>query len=92
MPGQTTVRGSQLAVWLAALLRRFHGGQVPGETYRPSPIYHSLGACGPRRDADGNPIPDTDPYSRHQVRYGGEQSDTNSLTGRPVGTWMSRSK
>jgi hypothetical protein len=92
MPGQITVRGSQLAVWLAALLRRFHGGQVSGETYRPSPIYHSLGARGPRRDADGNPIPDTDPYGRHQIWYGGGQSAANPLTGRSYGTWLTRSR
>jgi hypothetical protein len=33
------------ATYLAALKRWFHGDQVPGELYKPEPIYHSLAAA-----------------------------------------------
>ena len=34
--------------YLTALKRWFHGDQVPGELYKPEPIYHSLGAKAAR--------------------------------------------
>ena len=37
-----------------ALKRWFHQDQVPGELYKPEPIYHSLGARGGPHDANGN--------------------------------------
>src|ERR1700730_18030997 len=40
--------------YLAALKRWFHGGQVPGEYYKPAGEFHSLGARGGPHDANGN--------------------------------------
>jgi hypothetical protein len=41
--------------FLETVRRLFHGNQVPGETYRRPPVYHSLGARGGgRRDVNGN--------------------------------------
>lgn len=41
--------------FLAALLRKFHGDQIPGEFYRPAKIYHSLYGRGVEQ-ANLNPL------------------------------------
>jgi hypothetical protein len=39
----------------AALLRKFHGDQIPGEFYRPAKIYHSIYGRGGEQ-ANLNPL------------------------------------
>jgi hypothetical protein len=40
--------------YLAALKRWFHQGPEPGQYYRPSGEYHSLGGRGGKADMNGN--------------------------------------
>jgi hypothetical protein len=40
--------------YLTALNCWFHGGQVPGEAYKPAGEFHSLGARSGPHDANGN--------------------------------------
>jgi hypothetical protein len=74
--------------WLAAAIKKFHGGQTFGEYYRPSGIYHSLGARGGRHDANGNRVDkDGNIVGYDGAWYGGGRPDVNPFTGRPYGTW-----
>jgi hypothetical protein len=48
-------RAMDYQTYLAALKLWFHQGQVPGEVYKPEPVYHSLGARGGgQRDGNSN--------------------------------------
>jgi hypothetical protein len=78
--------------WLAALIRKFHGGQVPGEFYKPSGIYHSLGARGGPHDANGNRLDRNGNVIGYHEAYYGSGSDINPLTRRSAGTWLNRSR
>ena len=74
--------------YLVALKRWFHGDQVPGELYKPEPIYHSLGARGGPHDANGNRLDKNGYVIGRDGAFYPIGNPVNQYTGKPVGTWL----
>ena len=71
--------------YLVALKRWFHGDQVPGELYKPEPIYHSLGARGGPHDANGNRLDNNGNVIGRDAAFCPVTNSTNSYTRKPMG-------
>jgi hypothetical protein len=72
----------------AAMRARFHGNQIDGEVYKQPPVYHSLGARGGRRDANGNRLDaDGRVIGRNEAFYGAS-NPVNPHTRKPMGAWL----
>jgi hypothetical protein len=74
--------------YLVALKRWFHGDQVPGELYKPEPIYHSLGASGGPQDANGNRLDKNGNVIGRDGAFYPITNSTNPYTRKPMGAWL----
>jgi hypothetical protein len=70
------------------LKRWFHGDQVPGELYKPEPIYHSLGARGGPHDSNGNRLDKKGRVIGRDGAFYPIGNPVNQYTGKPAGTWL----
>ena len=74
--------------YLTALKCWFHGGQVPGQPYKPEPIYHSLGARGAPHDANGNKLDKNGNVIGRDAAFYPVTNSTNPYTRKPMGAWL----
>jgi hypothetical protein len=74
--------------YLVALKRWFHGDRVPGELYKPEPVYHSLGARGGPHDANGNRLDKNGTVIGRNEAFYGASNPVNPYTRKPMGAWL----
>ena len=74
--------------YLTALKRWFHGDQVPGEPYKPEPVYHSLGGKGGPHDANGNRLDKNGYVIGRDAAFYPVTNSTNPYTRKPMGAWL----
>jgi hypothetical protein len=72
----------------AAMRARFHGGQVPEQFYKQPPEYHSLGARGGWRDANGNLLDKDGNVIGRDAAFYPVTNSTNPYTRKPMGAWL----
>jgi hypothetical protein len=75
-------------VYLTALRNWFHGGQVPGEAYKPAGEFHSLGARGGPHDANGNRLDNNGNVIGRDAAFCPVTNSINPYTRKPMGAWL----
>jgi hypothetical protein len=81
-------RVTDYLAYLIALKRHFHGGQMPGEYYKPAGEFHSLGArCG-LHDANGNRLDKNGNVIGRDAAFCSVTNSTNPYPRKPMGAWL----
>ncbi len=75
-------------MYIAALQRWFHQGQVPGEFHKEPPVYHSLGGKGGQHDANGNRLDKNGYVIGRDAAFYPVTNSTNWYTRKPMGAWL----